>query len=135
MLNSHLKGPNHSSRIALGVVALCSLMLSACSGQEELSDRQPPKCHLLASEVCGDIMEAGLHTGATPISDTARLENARVLPLVIPVSLPNGDLAAVIDCYVNTDLRSYSIVRARVAIPPRSPRAVEYLRDQQLCAE
>jgi hypothetical protein len=53
----------------------------------------------------------------------------------MPVSLPGGELAAEVDCYVNVDPNGSWLVYAHVAIQPSSPQAVEQLRNQDLCTD
>ena len=55
------------------------------------------------------------------------------MPLVAPLTLPAGELAAEVDCYVNVDPYGSTVVYAHVAIQPESPQAVEHLRNQDLC--
>ena len=47
----------------------------------------------------------------------------------------NGVLAAEVDCYADTDSRSFSLIRSNLAIPPSSQESVHFLRDRHLCAE
>ena len=68
-------------------------------------------------------------------SDISKPAEAHVEPLVIPLLLPNGRPAAVVDCYVNTNMRTFEVVRTVLSIPPRSKEAIDYLRDKHLCTE
>ena len=58
-----------------------------------------------------------------------------LLPLVAPVTLPGGEMAAEVDCYVNVDANGSWLVYAHVAVPPKSPQSLERLRSQDLCID
>jgi hypothetical protein len=58
-----------------------------------------------------------------------------LVPLVSPVTLPGGELAAEVDCHVNVDPGGSWLVYAHVAIPPNSPQAAEHLRNQDLSTD
>jgi hypothetical protein len=53
---------------------------------------------------------------------------------VVPLFRTDGVLAAEVDCYANTDSRSFSLIRSNLAIPPSSQESVNFLRDLHLCA-
>ena len=58
-----------------------------------------------------------------------------MVPLVVPVIRQDGVLAAEVDCYVNTDSRSYSLVRSTLAIAPTSEESVDFLEARHLCSD
>src|SRR5208282_4007385 len=78
-------------------------------------------------------MQSRMLEGVMNASDASKPDEARVEPFVIPLLLPNGRPAAIVDCYVNTNMRTFSLVHTELSIPPRSKDAIDYLRDQHLC--
>ena len=81
-------------------------------------------------------VENYLTAGAVRLAQAAPSKSPQLVPLVAPVSLPGGGLAAEVDCYVNVDPNASRLVYAHVAIPPSSPQAVEHLRSQEdLCMD
>jgi hypothetical protein len=119
---------NTSGFLALAV----AIALSGCS---ESASRPQASCELMTAQICSLAAEAQLHDGALAVSYAFRPEEARVVPFVVPVTGKNGVLAAEVDCYVNTDYHSFSIVRSDLAIPPESQESVDSLRDRHLCAD
>lgn len=114
---------------------LAAIALAGCSDQSVTAGREPSRCELMATDICSMAMQTRMLKGVVNASDTSKPEEARVLPFVIPLLLPNGRPAAVVDRYVNTDLRTFSLVHTELSIPPRSKDAIDYLRDQHLCAD
>jgi hypothetical protein len=116
---------------ALGLVAF-ALLLAGCF----TSASQPQSsCELMTAQICSRAAEAQLHGGTLAVSYSFRPEEARVVPLVVPIVRQDGVLAAEVDCYANTDSRSYSLVRSELAIAPASEESVDFLRDRHLCAD
>jgi hypothetical protein len=119
------------SKNAFGFLAL-AIALAGCS---EIAVRPQPSCDLMTAEVCSGAAEAQLRSGALAVAYTFKPEDARVIPFVVPLFRQDGALAAEVDCYVNTDSHSYSIIRSALAIPPESEQSVDFLRERHLCAE
>lgn len=80
-------------------------------------------------------MQSRMLDGVLNGSDTSKPDEARLEAFVIPLLLPDRRPAAMIDCYVNTDMRTFSLVHSDLSIPPQSNDAIDYLRHQHLCAE
>src|SRR5215472_3157827 len=116
---------------ALGLLVLFTLALVGCS---ETSDRPRLTCQLMTAQICSRAVEAQLHDKTLAVSYAFRPEEARVVPLVVPVFRQDGVLAAEVDCYANTDSHSYSIVKSEVAIAPTSQESLDFLRERHLCA-
>jgi hypothetical protein len=114
---------------------LAAIVLAGCFDQTVTAGREPSRCELVATDICSMPMQTRMLEGVVNASDTSKPDEARVVPFVIPLLLPNGRPAAVVDCYVNTDLRTFSLVHTELSIPPRSKDAIDYLRDQHLCAD
>ena len=80
-------------------------------------------------------MEAELPGAILAVSSTSRPQEEHVVPYVVPIFQPDGTLATEVDCYANTDLRTYSIVHSAIAIPPTSQKELGFLRAEHLCAD
>jgi hypothetical protein len=119
---------NTSRLLALAV----AIAISGCS---ESTSRPRASCELMTAQICSLAAESQLHDRALAVSYEFRPSEARVVPFVVPVTGNDGVLAAEVDCYVNTDSRSYSIVRSDLAIPPESQESIDFLRDRHLCAD
>ncbi len=114
------------------VLALATIALAGCA----TSQPQPlPPCEVTVAEICSRAVEAQLQDGTLTVSYSPQHNEARVVPVIVPVLRQDGALAAEVDCYANTDSRAYSIVQSSLAIPPDSPESVDFLRHQHLCAD
>jgi hypothetical protein len=116
--------------IVLGALALFSL--AGCSARSVGLATEPPRCELNTNAICASAIENYLTAEAVRLAQTPS-KSPHLVPLVAPLRLPGGELAAEVDCYVNVDPNDYSVVYAHVAIRPESLQAVEHLRDQDLC--
>lgn len=106
--------------------------LAGCSA----SARSPQSsCEVMTESICSRVAGAQLHDGTLTVSYASRPNDERVVPFVVPVFRTDGVLAAEVDCYANTDSRSFSLIRSNLAIPPSSQDSVNFLRDRHLCAE
>jgi hypothetical protein len=123
------------SKIGFTGLALAAIALAGCSDQTVTASREQPRCELMVADVCSRAMQSRMLEGGMNASDTSKPDEARVVPFVIPLLFPNGRPAAVVDCYVNTDMRAFSLVHTELSIPPRSKDATDYLRDQHLYAD
>ena len=119
-------------RTLFGVVALATVFLQGCS---DLTNRQQAACELKVTEICSDAAEAQLHGAILPVNSTSRPQEAHVVPYVVPIFQPDGTLATEIDCYANTDSRTYSIVHSAIAIPPASQEELGFLRAEHFCTD
>ena len=113
-------------------LVLAAIALAGCS---EASVEARSSCDLMTAPICSRAAEAQLQDGTLTVSYSFRPEEARVVPFVVPVFRPDGELAAEVDCYANTDSRTYSIVRSDLAIPPASQESVDFLTSRHLCAD
>jgi hypothetical protein len=121
--------------ILLGTLAVVLFALAGCSARSVDLATEPPRCELNANAVCASAIENYLTAEAVRLAQAAPSKSPHLVPLVAPVSLPGGELAAEVDCYVNVDPNGSRVVYAHVAIPPESPQAVEHLRNQDLCTD
>jgi len=119
--------------IAKGLLAFAAAFgLAGCAA----SAVQPQaSCELMTAQICSEAAEAQLSEGALAVSYTPRPDDAQVVPFVVPVFRTDGVLAAEVDCYVNTNSHTYSMVRSEIAIAPSSDESVEFLRGRHLCAD
>jgi hypothetical protein len=122
-------------KIALGALGAALFALAGCSVRSAEPALERPRCELNANAVCASAIENYLAAEAARPAQTAPSKSPHLVPLVAPVSLPGGELAAEVDCYVNVDPNGSRVVYAHVAIPPESPQAVEHLRNQDLCTD
>ncbi len=67
-----------------------------------------------------DAAEEQLPGAIVAVGNTSRFREERVVPYVVPIFQRDGALATEVDCYANTDLRTYSVVHSAIAIPPTS---------------
>ena len=108
----------------------------AIAGCSELASPPPQSsCEVMVEQICSTAAATQLLDGTLVVSYSSRPEEPQVVPLIVPVSQPNGALAAEVDCYVNTESRNISIVHSGLAIPPQSEESVEFLRSRHLCAD
>lgn len=114
----------------VGFLALAAITIAGCS-----TSPQQSSCEPMVAQICSRAAEEQLHDGTLMVGYSSQPEEARVVPLVVPVSRQDGVLAAEADCYVNTDSHTYSIVRSGLAIAPASQESVDFLRDRHLCAD
>ena len=129
-----MKKRNDPRTIALGTLALALFALAGCSARGIDLAPEPPRCELNANAVCASAIENYLATAAVLPARAAPSKSPHLVPLIAPLKSPRGELAAEVDCYVNSDPNGSWLVYAHVAIPPSSPQAVEHLRNQDLCA-
>jgi uncharacterized lipoprotein YbaY len=121
-----------------GLFALTAIALAGCSAR---ATGPGLSCALEVTQICVAGAETQFTSGVRMADDSEWLlvghstKEAQVVPYVVPVLQPDGTLATEVDCFANTDFRSFSIVRAQVAIPPESTSSVAYLRARHLCAD
>jgi len=119
-------------RKLFGGIVMAALFLEGCSA---LSNRQETACELKVTEICSAAAERQLPGAILAVDNTSRPREAHVVPYVVPVLQPDGTLATEVDCYANTDLRTYSIVHSAIAIPPTSHKELSFLRSEHLCID
>lgn len=117
---------------AFRILALATIALAGCS---EAANRPPSSCEPMVAQICSNAAEAQLRDGTLMVGYSSQAEEARVVPFVVPVFRKDGVLATEVDCYINTNSRTYSLVRSDLAIPPASQESVDFLRDRHLCAD
>jgi hypothetical protein len=120
------------SRNKVRILAFAAIALAGCS---ESASRRLSSCEPMVAQICSSAAEAQLHDGTMRVGYSSKPEDAQVVPFVVPVFRPDGSLATEVDCYVNTDSHTYSLVRSDIAIPPESRESVDFLRDRHLCAD
>lgn len=128
-----MKMSNDPKKIALGALALGLFALVGCATQPVDTGREQESCEISLNAVCATASENYFAGEAIRPAQATTSKNPHVVPLVAPVALPGGELAAEVDCYVNVESNGYWLVYAHVAIAPTSQQAVEHLRDQALC--
>src|SRR5271166_4690862 len=116
-------------------LVLAAIALAGCSDQAVTMTREQPRCELVVSDICSMAMQSQMLEGVVNASDTSKPEEARLEPFVFPLLLPDGRPAAIVDCYVNTNMRTLSLIHSELSIPPQSKDAIDYLRNQHLCAD
>jgi hypothetical protein len=133
---SHL-GPilSEHGRVAVGTLALALFALTGCSARSLDPAPEPPRCELNASAVCASAIENYLALETVRPAQDALSKSPRLVPLVAPVTLTGGELAAEVDCYVEVDPNGSWLVDTHVAISPKSPQAIEHLRNKDLCSD
>jgi len=112
------------NRNIFGSLALAAIALAGCS-----TSRTQSSCEPMVAQICSRAAEAQLDGGTLTVGYSSRPEDARVVPLVVPIYRPDGALAAEVNCYANTDSHTYSIVHSDLAIPPASQESVDFLRN------
>jgi hypothetical protein len=122
-------------KIALGALGAALFALAGCSVRSAEPAPERPRCELNANAVCASAIENYLAAEAARPAQTAPPRSPHLVPLVAPVTLSGGELAAEVDCYVNVDPNGTWLVYAHVAIPPNSPQVAEHLRDKDLCTD
>jgi hypothetical protein len=130
-----VKKRNDLKEIVLGTLAVALFALAGCSARSVDLATEPPRCELNTNTVCASAIENYLTTEAVRLAQAAPPKSRHLVPLVAPLTLPGGDLAAEVDCYVNVDPNGSWVVYAHVAIPPKSLQAIEHLRNQDLCTD
>ena len=123
------------SKISSIGLTLAAIAFAGCTDQTVTASREQSGCELVATDICSIAMQTRMLEGPVNASDTSKPDAARLEPVVIPLLLPSGRPAAIVDCYVNTNIRTFSLVHSELSIPPRSKDAIDYLRDQHLCAD
>jgi hypothetical protein len=130
-----VKKRNDLKEIVLGTLAVALSALAGCSARSVELATEPPRCELNANAVCASAIENYLTAEAVRLAQAAPSKSRQLVPLVAPLTLSGGELAAEVDCYVNVDPNGAWLVYAHVAIPPESPQVAERLRDKDLCTE
>jgi hypothetical protein len=119
-------------RKAFRIMVLATIALAGCS---EAANQPLSRCEPMVAQICSSEVEAQLRDGTLLVDYSSRPEEARVIPLVVPVFRRDGVLATEVDCYANTNSHTYSIVRSDLAISPESKESVDFLKDQHLCVD
>jgi hypothetical protein len=128
-----MKKRNELTKIVLRTLALALFAFSGCSAQSDDPASEPARCELSVNAVCASAIENYLAAEAVRPAQAAPSKSPHLVPLVAPVTLSGGELAAEVDCYVSVDPYGSWLVYSHVAIPPSSQKALEHLRSQDLC--
>lgn len=123
------------SQIRFTCLALGAIALAGCFDQALTKTREQPRCEIIVADVCSMATQSRMLEGVMNASDTSKPDEPRLEAFVIPLLLPGGRPAAIVDCYVNTNMRTFSLVHSELSIPPQSKDAIDYLREQHLCAD
>jgi len=115
------------------VLTLAPFVLMACTAQSVDSARDQSSCEIKLDAVCANAVDSYLAAEAARPAKAAESKSQRLEPLVAPVKLRDGQLAAEVDCYISFDPNGPWLVYAHLAIPPSSSKAVEHLREHGLC--
>ena len=114
------------------MLAAVGAALAGCSA----TPKQPqPGCEVMTEPICARVAEAHLNDGSQTLRSSSPRNDSRVVPFVVPIFRTDGVLAAEVDCYANTDTRTYAIVRSEIAIPPSSQESVDFLKERHMCAQ
>ena len=116
----------------LACLVLAAIFLEGCS---DLANRPEAACELKVTDICMDAAEVQLPGAIVAVDNTSRPREDRVVPYVVPIFQRDGALATEVDCYANTDLRTYSIVHSAIAIPPTSQKELGFLHAEHLCTD
>ena len=117
------------------MLAIALFAQSGCGTQVVHPTSPNANCEVRVSAVCARAINSYLAEGGQQSNESVPSLGPRLVPLVEPVALPNGQLAIEVGCYVDIRPSGSRLVYAHVAIPPRSQQAVEDLRDEALCAD
>ncbi len=120
---------------AFGLLAYAALAFTGCSVPSRGSVAADPTCELSVSAVCSQAINSYRGEEAIRSANVKPWKGTQLEPMVMPVMLPSGELAAEADCYVAISRDEIWVVYAQVAISPTSSRAVEYLGDRGLCID
>jgi hypothetical protein len=114
------------------VLALAAVALAGCSEQ---TSRPRQNCALEVTQICMAAAQIQFTAGVRMVGDKSPAGEVQLVPYVVPVTRPDGALAAEVDCYANTDFSTFSIIHSQVAIAPVSQDAVDFLRERHLCTD
>jgi hypothetical protein len=119
--------------VAFGFLTFASIAFLGCSASNVSPVSERTSCELNVGAVCARAMENYLAEHETWSIRAGPRKTSEVVPLVVPMKMLDGELAAEVDCYMSISADGPWLVDAHVAIQPRSQRAVEYLLDQEVC--
>jgi hypothetical protein len=119
-------------------IALCFLMLASfaflgCSASNVTAMPGQTSCELNVDALCARAMESYFAEQVTPFAPAGPRKGSPLVPLVVPVKMPDGELAAEVDCDMSVSADGPWLVDAQITIQPSSQQAVEYLLNQELC--
>jgi hypothetical protein len=129
-----MKKLNILENVAFGFLTLASIAFLGCSASNVSATPGQTSCELNVNALCTKAMAGYLADQATRFPRAGPGKGSPSVPLVVPVKMPDGELAAEVDCDLSVSADGPWLVDARVTIQPSSQQAVEYLLDQELCA-
>jgi hypothetical protein len=135
LTSSGFAGPKRQGLSVKSTKLLTLAAVGALAGCSASAKQPQARCEVMTEPICSRVAETRLNDGTLTVNYASRLSGARVIPFAVPVFRTDGVLAAEVDCYTNTDARTYRIVRSDLAIPPSSQESVDFLKDRHLCAE
>src|SRR5215469_7104789 len=115
--------------------------LASCSQSSALQSGAPFGCRMsaetaneFAGRICQGAAKRPIFQGEYQ-TDAAMLEqnSARTMNVSVPVTMPNGDIAAELLCEINS--KDKSVTYTRVTRGPTTKEEADYLRTQGACAE
>jgi hypothetical protein len=92
-------------------------------------------CELSVEALCTRTMASYLAEQATEFARAKPRKGSPLVPSVVPLKMPNGELAAEVECNMSVGAQGPWLVDARLTIQPSSQQAVDYLLDQELCTD
>jgi hypothetical protein len=116
-----------------GTLAWVSIAYLACSVGNFSSVPDGSNCELNLNAVCARVVETYPREPTIRPADVEPTRGAQVDLLIMPIEMPDGELAAEVDCYTSLTDDSSWLVYTHLAIPPDSQQSVKYLREQELC--
>jgi hypothetical protein len=119
----------------VGTLALVSIAILGCGVGNFGSVSYESNCELNLNAVCARIIEAYRGKPSTRTAGVEPARGAQVELLIMPIKMPDGALAAEVDCYTGVTDDGSWLVYAHLAIPPDSQQSVKYLREQELCSK
>jgi hypothetical protein len=90
-------------RIAFAAPALVLFALSGCSTRTLALGREQSGCDLSVNTVCARAIDSYLADETLQPVQVASSKGPLLVPIVAPATLPGGELAVEVDCYVDVD--------------------------------
>ncbi len=129
---------NNSNKLKQSVVmvlTLVSLILVGCGVANDGRVAARSTCEVSLDAVCAPAIYNYFASGEVRPTRSRLSRGPLLVSLVAPVTMPSGELAAEVDCYVAVEASGPWLVCAHLAISPRSRAALEHLRNEGLCAD
>lgn len=128
-----MSNSNKLKHRAAVVLTLVSLIVVGCSAANDGHIAVP--CRVSLDAICATAISNYFANGQVQPARSGLSRGPLLVPLVAPVTMANGELAAEADCYAAVEAGGPWLVYAHLAIPPRSEADLEHLRNESLCAD